>query len=320
MRAVVVGCGLIGSSVARKLADMGHHVLVVTRSEPAPPIRASLEDVEIVVLDVAPRAEVDHLFDECEHVFYCVGGLLPAESDLAPEIDAAMSLPPLLSVLEILRARPGIPITYTSSGGLVYGVPRHLPIDEDHPTDPQSPYGILKLTGEKYVQMYADRHGVPCRILRCSNVYGENQMPNRGQGVLGEFLHRIARGQPLPLFGDGSVVRDFVYVGDVADVMAKLADHRDGPRVLNVGSGVGTSLREVISLVLEVTGEPAVIDQRSTRSLDIPEVVLDPGRLRSMVDFEPLPLRVGVERVWDWVSTLSRASDVLSQAGRSPSS
>ncbi len=229
-----------------------------------------------------------------DHVFYCAGGLMPAQSNLDPATDAALALPPLLRVLEELRVRPGVRLTYVSSGGTVYGNPVTIPVPESHPTEPQTSYGVMKLASEKYVLMYARLYGVGVRILRCSNVYGEFQPADRGQGFVAAALARLRDGRPITLFGDGRNVRDFVYAPDVAGVMVALAARSGGPRVLNVGSGEGIEIRELLELLEQVTGTTARIDWQPDRGLDVRRIVLDITALRRELDFAPTPLVDGL--------------------------
>jgi UDP-glucose 4-epimerase len=248
------------------------------------------------------------------HVVYCAGGLMPAQSNLHPTADIELALPPLICVLEALRHRPdqrGAGITFLSSGGTVYGNPLRLPVGEDHPTDPITSYGVMKLASEKYIRMYTSLYGVPGRILRCSNVYGEGQPPDRGQGVVAAFLHRALAGQPITVFGDGSVVRDYLYAGDLADLVVRLLGLGPQPDLANVGSGVGTSLKAVVDLVEAVTGRAVQIEHKPGRRFDIGEIVLDITRLRRLVPFEPLPIEVGMRRTWDALVARQQAASPL---------
>jgi UDP-glucose 4-epimerase len=296
-RAAVVGLGFIGERFARSLVERGVETVVITRSQP---VSRNLEGLALADLIVADAAETDRLEDamaEVGHVVYAAGGLMPAASAENPGLDAALSFPSLISVLEALRSRPGASLTFISSGGTVYGPPQYLPVDERHPTEPISTYGVVKLASEKFVSMYATLHGIPARILRCSNVYGENQPADRNQGVVATFLDRLARGRPAVLYGDGSVVRDFVYVQDVVDAALALVGRSPEPMILNVGAGRGHSLNDVIALIEAAAGRTLEVDRRPSRGFDVSEIVLDIARLRALVDFEPTSFETGIARV-----------------------
>jgi UDP-glucose 4-epimerase len=138
-----------------------------------------------------------------------------------------------------------------------------------------------------------------CRILRCANVYGEHQPLNRGQGAVGVFVDLIARGKTVEVYGDGSVVRDFVYVGDLVDAVAQLRGRHDAPTLINVGSGTGTSIRDLIAMIEAATGRRAITCFSPSRSFDVREITLDISRLKKLIRFEPVPLAHGVRRLVD---------------------
>src|SRR5205085_12625213 len=160
--------------------------------------------------------------------------------------DAALMLTPLREVVAALSDRRGIALTYRSSGGGVSGNPSHLPVTEDERPNPIGVYAAVRLAGEHIVSRAHDDYGITVRILRCANVYGEHQPINRGQGAVGVFLDRILRGDAIEVFGDGSVVRDYIYAGDLVEVIARLTGRRGGLTLLNVGSGTAMSLIQLI--------------------------------------------------------------------------
>ena len=297
-RVLVVGLGFIGTHVAAALDRAGIATTILTRSG-VPSWAPALPGAVLIRGDAGDPAVVAEAIEEATHVVYCAGGLMPAQSNLHPTADIELALPPLICVLEALRHRPGVGITFLSSGGTVYGNPSRIPVDEDHPTDPITSYGVMKLASEKYIRMYTRLYGVPGRILRCSNVYGEGQPPQRGQGVIAAFLHQALTDQPITLFGDGSIVRDYLYAGDLAGLVVQLLELGGMPQLANVGSGVGTSLSAVVELVEAVTGRVVRVERRPGRAFDIGEIVLDVSRLRQLVPFDPLTLEAGIRRTWE---------------------
>ena len=295
---LVLGAGFIGAHMTEHLLAAGHRPRVLTRSPVSDDLVRRLEGADLVVGDATIRSVAAAAIEGCDHVFYCAGGLMPAESNLDPALDASLALPPLISVLLALKDRPGTGLTFISSGGTVYGEPAQVPVAEDHPTDPITSYGVLKLAAEKYVLMYRRLHGVDARVVRCSNVFGDHQPAARGMGLIAAVLARVKRGEPVVLFGDGLNVRDFVYVRDVVDVMRRLAETGAGPPVLNVGSGHGVTLREIVELCGQVTGLPIEIEMQPDRGFDVRAIVLDISALRATVDFEPTPLADAIARTW----------------------
>jgi UDP-glucose 4-epimerase len=299
----VIGCGFIGSHVVESLATAGLTPVVLTRSRPPEDIVALLAEGDLHLADAADLAHVEAALDGVESVIYSAGGLLPAASERDPDLDARLTLAPLNAVLGALSRRPEVEFLYISSGGTVYGEPERLPIDEDHPTRPRGSYGKLHLACEAAVERRREDDGLRARILRCSTVYGERQRPDRGQGAVVTFLHRIERGEPVDLYGAGDTVRDYVYVGDVARACAELVGRTDGPPVLNVASGEGTSLRELLRRVEDELGRPAEIVEHPQRSFEVHHVVLDTTRMRGLVGFEPTALPIGIARTHEWLSS-----------------
>jgi len=293
---LVIGAGFIGTHVARAFLDSGVPTRVLTR--PTSAGSAALAGAEILGGEASDPVLLERALRGTRLVVYCAGGLMPAASSLQPLADVALTLPPVITLLEALRTRPETELIFLSSGGTVYGVPTSQKVDEDHPTEPSCPYGILKLATEKYIGLYTRVHGVRARILRCSNVYGEGQPPDRGQGVIATWLHRILSNEPITIFGDGSSVRDYVYVGDLASLIVSIAGRRGGPQVMNVGSGEGTSLNELLRQIEVVAGKPVPAEYLPARDVDIPRIVLDITRVKRFAGFRPSSLETGLERTW----------------------
>lgn len=274
---------------------------MLTRSRPADAVVSALEPGDLHLGDAADPAALEAALEGVEHVLYCAGGLLPAASEQDPERDAELTLQPLRAVLGALRTRPGVDLTYVSSGGTVYGEPESVPVAETAPTRPFGAYGKLHLLCEEEIGRSAGA-GLRARILRCATVYGPYQRPDRGQGAVVTFLHRIERGEPIALYGGGATTRDYVYAGDVARVACDLLGRDDGEPVLNVGAGVGTSLLELLRLAEQQVGREAVVEQHGERGFEVHRIVLDISRLRALGDFEPTPLATGIARTHAWLT------------------
>ena len=295
---LVVGGGFIGSHIAAGLHRAGRDVTVLTRTAPQGGTARRLDQIATVVGDAADDGLVAAVVDRVRNVVWCAGGLLPADSNLDPLGDVQASLPPLLTVLQALRAKGRGSMTFLSSGGTVYGNPTVLPVPELHPTRPLSSYGVLKVAAEYYVSIFAELYGVPGTIFRCANVYGEGQRAGRSQGLVASVLEDIRRNVPVPVFGDGGAVRDYVHVSDVVSVVVTLLGTDGLPPAVNVGSGVGTTVDELLSLVEKVTNRTIERVSRPPRPGDVDRVVLDIGLLRALVDYEPMSLEDGLRRTW----------------------
>lgn len=296
---LVVGGGFLGTEVAAGFTAIGAPTTILTRS--APTLAAGMA-LRVVEGDAADVEALDTALMGCGHVVWCAGGLLPAESNADPVGDVLSSLPAFLTALEALRVRPGVGMTFFSSGGAVYGNPGAVPVSEAHPVAPLTSYAVMKVTAEHYLGLHRRLYGTSSLVLRCGNVYGARQPADRSQGVVAATLARVRAGEPVPVLGDGQVVRDFVHVDDVVAVVVALAGRRDLPPIINVGSGRGTSIRELLALIEEVTGLSVHVERHAARADDVQHVVLDIGLLQSIMPFEPLSLRAGLARTWAGIS------------------
>jgi UDP-glucose 4-epimerase len=300
-RILVIGCGFIGSNIVEELVDRSRPPVVLSRSRPVPAVADLISASDLHVGDAADPKALERALEGVGHVVFSSGGLLPVASEQDPERDARLTLGPVRAVLEALRSRPGVALTYLSSGGTVYGEPARVPVPEDAPTAPIGAYGRLHLACEAEVLAHNREHGTFVRILRCASVYGPHQNPDRGQGVVVTFLHRIQTGAPVELYGAGETERDYVYAGDVARVVAELIDRKDGPEILNLGSGTGTALRDVLALAERAIGRAAIKVEHPARDFEVHRIVLDIQRLQRLMEFEPLPLERGIALTHRWL-------------------
>jgi len=273
--------------------------MVLTRTPPAPATESQIGTASLRVGDAADANILADSLEGAGHVVWCAGGLLPADSNEHPASDLTSALLPVLNTLEYLRRRPGVGITYFSSGGTVYGNPRTLPVPESHPMQPLTSHGVTKVASEHYLTLYRDVYGVPSLVLRCGNAYGEGQPGDRSQGLIAAALECLRRRQPLTVYGDGSSVRDFILIDDVAHVVCALLGRTDLPAVINLGSGRSTSVGDALSVVESVTGRSLEREPRPARPGDVHRVVLDITRLRrALPEFEPTPFADGVAQMW----------------------
>lgn len=317
MRCLVLGGGgFMGSHLVDALLGDGHSVVVLDR----PNLQRFRtfkrgEDVHWIEGDALNPAEwYDHARG-ADVLYHLVTTTLPATSNAAPEFDVESNLVRTLRILEAAREAKIRRIVFASSGGTVYGTPQRLPIDEGHTTQPLSSYAIVKLAVEKYLELYRHLHGLEYRALRIANPYGERQNPRVAQGAVAVFLHKALRGETIEIWGDGSTVRDFVYVKDVARAMVLAGAVRDGERVLNIGSGCGTSILDLIERLEAILQRPITRRHLPARGFDVPISVLDVSRAATSLGWRPeIDLDSGLRRTLGWVQDQSaprrRASDL----------
>ena len=308
-RVLVVGWGFLGAALGNRIRDEGMGVRVLTRSESARTHAARLEGMSVVIGDAQDPLLLAECMEGVDHVLCAAGGLLPLAAAEHPLDDVHAALTPLLTILEHLRRRPGASLALLSSGGTVYGNPERLPASEGDPLRPISSYGVSRLAGEMYAEMYARTCGLPVQIFRLANVYGPGQSPDRSQGAIAVFLHRVAAGLPLRIVGDGSAIRDYVHVADVAEAVTSVIAGELPVGTVNVGSGCGHSVLWLARHVGEVIGTQPAIDFLPARRHDVDSIVLDIAKLRSFIDYRPIDLHQGLQLTWHDVLGRQLASD-----------
>ena len=298
---VLGGAGFIGSHVVSTLVNAGHKVRLLDLT-PNPYWRPPPQ-VECLWADWNDSAQVEHALTGIEVVIHLVSVTLPANSNERTVVDINGNLLPTLNLLQNCQKKGVNKVIFSSSGGTVYGIPHYLPIDEDHPTLPTSSYGIIKLTIEKYLHLYYRLYGLKYVVLRGANPYGIWRDPTTNQGAINVFLEHLAHSQPIEIFGDGSIVRDYFYVKDLALAFQAAAESQLDHAVLNVGSGKGLSLLELLDKIHRITGVRPVLLHKPARAFDVPKNVLNIERIRSLLGWQPqVSLSDGIRQTWDWIN------------------
>jgi UDP-glucose 4-epimerase len=301
---VLGGAGFIGSHIADALVDNGYTVrLFDLPRRKMTSVAHLLDRVEVVEGDFTNEADLERALPGVDYVFHLVGTTLPQSSNENPIYDAESNLIATLRLLQLARAREVKKVIFISSGGTVYGVPETIPLPETHPTFPVCAYGVTKLAIEKYLHLFHHLYGMDYVVLRVSNPYGERQQSvGAQQGVVSVFMARLRRGEPIIIWGDGSVVRDWLYVKDVAQAFVLALKNTSPHRIFNVGSGVGLSLNELLAMLSRVTGITPHVSYTASRPTDVPCNVLDTTRIRAEWGWSATtPMEVGLTRTWDWV-------------------
>jgi UDP-glucose 4-epimerase len=295
---VAGGAGFMGSNLVEEALRRGHAVTVLDRpgapSGLAPQARGQLHWVD------GDFRDPDAVRSACagqDVVFHLISTTLPKTSNEDPEFDFISNVSGTIRLLQAAKQEGVRKIVFISSGGTVYGIPRQVPITEAHPTEPISSYGISKLAIEKYLALFGSQRGLDYVILRVGNPYGPHQRPERAQGAISVFAWRALNRQPIEIWGDGSVVRDYVYVSDVVEAMMKAVDYRGEERLFNVGSGVGHTLNDIVQIIERIIGRSVEVNYASPRAVDVPANVLDISRARRTLGWNPtVSLEDGIKR------------------------
>ncbi|MEI8396686.1 MAG: NAD-dependent epimerase/dehydratase family protein [Rhodospirillaceae bacterium] len=303
MKVLVLGAGgFLGSHVVTALLIRGHSVSALTRSQPRDPALLNHPGVVWHFGDYTDGAVLDRARADCPVIIHLASSSAPALSNQNPLRDLDEGVTATIRLLERVKTGSTRRIIFVSSGGTVYGSQQQMPISEDAPTNPICAYGVSRLAIEKYLLLYRHLYGLDAVILRVSNPFGEFQVNSRQQGVIAAFSRALLEGRPLTIWGNGTVIRDYVYAGDVAEALV-LAAEATAPTetVLNIGSGVGRSLLEVLDGFRHLTGQIITPSFQPARTGDVAEVVLDIRRAVRVLDWCPkVSWHDALNRAWRW--------------------
>lgn len=296
---VIGGCGFIGSHVVDRLLAQGMSVRVLDRR--AEMFRPPLPGVDYVMCDLSDTAQIYEALSGIDAVIHLASTTVPATSNMDPVADIQGNLVAMVRLLEVMRKADVRRMVYLSSGGTVYGVPQTDPVAETHPLKPISSYGIVKIAIENYLFMEHKLHGLQHVVLRASNPYGPRQGHTGIQGIIGTYLWRLARGEQLEVWGDGSVVRDYIHVHDLAGLCHR-ALLTEACGNYNAGSGQGASVNDIVTHMRTTVGGDITPAFKPGRSFDVPRVVLDISQTKAALDWQiETPLGQGIANTWDWV-------------------
>lgn len=301
MRVLVIGGnGFIGSHVVDALLENGSEVVVLDRKVER--FRSPLPEVKYFRCEQGNCRELENIISQgIEFVVHLASSTLPKTSNDHPIFDVQKNLVESLVLFDLCVKYKVRKVVFFSSGGTVYGVSRSLPIVEEHPTNPICSYGIVKLATEKYLQLYYHLHGLRYVILRVSNAYGIRQDPVLIQGVISVFMQQVLCNKPITIWGDGSIVRDFINVRDIANLCVR-ALSSDANGTFNLGSGVGVSVNQLVELISAALDRTVCIVREPSRNFDVPAIVLDCEKVKKVFSWAPrVALDDGLVDVANWL-------------------
>ncbi|MBR3834613.1 MAG: NAD-dependent epimerase/dehydratase family protein [Lachnospiraceae bacterium] len=296
MRVVLLGgSGFIGTNVALGLKNNGYEVVVLDR---VPAAVFESAGIDFVACDYVSGTGIEDVIREGDCVIHLVSTSLPNMSNQNILGDAENNLIPSIKLFDVCIKNKASKIIYASSGGQVYGIPEQTPIDENHPTNPQSAYGIHKLAVEKYLMLYSKLYDIKVNIMRISNPYGPGQQPFRGQGVISTFIASSYMDKTVEIWGDGKAVRDYIYIDDLVDAFVKTVDYAGCEQVFNVGSGEGSSVLDILTSVENATCKTITRQFIEAKSADVNINVLNCDKAQKELGWRAkISLDIGVEKM-----------------------
>jgi UDP-glucose 4-epimerase len=299
LKVLIVGFGFIGKCLAnRLLAEDGIDIRVLDRSASKKSAEyATTTAIEFVEGRISDKNVLENALRDIDVVVHSASSTIPG--DVAdPTYDIETNLVGLIDLLEAMRSAGTGKLVFFSSGGVIYGNPKEVPAREDSPTDPVSSYGVVKLAMEKYIGLYQHLYGIKPVILRASNPYGTGQDPAGKLGFIAICLGKLLRGETLQIWGDGSVVRDFIYIDDLMDLCSR-AIHGDKTGIYNAGSGSGYSMNEIVATIESVSGREIAKEYLPGNPYDVKKIILDIEKAGKDFQWYPeVTLEEGVRRFW----------------------
>ncbi|WP_290749348.1 NAD-dependent epimerase/dehydratase family protein [Henriciella sp.] len=296
VRHVVLGAGgFLGGRLAESLVEQDVNPVLVrpsdTQSGRFTAVKERLSGFESLGAHCGPGSVY----------YYCISDMTPSNSAQEPSAFIESNLTLFVRFLEWVAANGGGHVVYTSSGGTVYGDSAIRPTPETAPLEPISFYGLLKASAEQFLSLYARQGRLTFTTARISNPFGPGQQLKRGQGLIPAVAERIKAGQPLQILGEGDTVRDYIHIDDVIAALELCGTHPAlSNTVVNVGTGRGLSVLEVVQIVEEALGKKAELHFVSDRPGDVRASVLDISRIRSLTGWDPeISVEEGLER---WLS------------------
>lgn len=300
MRCVVFGGGgFVGTNLCRSLVGKVDTLRIFGRRKSFP---NAINGINWIPGDFTDSASVASAVAGCDTVFHLVTATTPASSNIDKIADIESNVVSTLHLLEACRDQGVRRVIFVSSGGTVYGTPDIIPTPETAPVNPITAYGISKLSIEKYLYLYKHLYGIEYKVLRVANPFGPFQTALRNQGVIAAFLLRAIEKKPIEIWGDGSIIRDYVYIDDVVNALELAAIHKGKSHVFNIGSGIGRSLSEIVNSLAGILGYPIDTRYFESRKADVPKSVLNIDLAQTELDWRPkVDFLDGLVRTANWI-------------------
>jgi UDP-glucose 4-epimerase len=296
---VIGGTGFIGSHLVDALVNENHYIYVFGRHKP----KYENSNVKYIYGDFNDISPLKLVLEKIEIIYHLLSTTVPTSANLNPKFDIESNLLNTVNFLEKLEFLNVQKIIYISSGGTVYGNSKLQPINENHSLNPLGSYGIVKVAIENYIKYFSDKFKIPYLILRPSNPYGPRQNYEGKQGVISSFLYNAINNKDLNVWGDGTNIRDYIYISDLVDFIIKSSFSKN-TGTFNVGSGKGESIIDIINEVEQVTHSKQLVNFIKTKNMAVNKIVLDISKSKKTFNWKPKVLLFeGISLHYDWIKS-----------------
>ncbi len=300
---LILGGGFAGQTLARRLLEIHKRVTILSLG----PATINHPNLAWHTGSYGDEQLLRHAITRCGTIVHAASSTTPGVSATTPKEEIFGNFQPTLNLIETLQDFSDRAVIYLSSGGTVYGNPAQVPVPETSPCRPISYYGSGKLAVESFFHVLSHQCGCPVTILRPSNLYGPGQNPKAGFGLIFHLLKRALAGQEIEIWGDGSTVRDYLYIQDFVEACLKIiagGGTNKSVTIYNIGSGAGHSINEVIATVEEVINTRLHKKYLQARAVDVSRIVLDCGFIQQEIGWEPsTSLKQGITATWEWMKS-----------------
>ena len=282
MKHLILGAaGFIGTNLAIQLSKQEDVdlILVDQKKEYFKKLEElQLRNTELRIQPFSNNMDFDSLLAGVDVLYHLVSTSIPANSNQQVPQELMSNVVFTSLLLEACVRHRISKIVFISSGGTVYGKEACCPLNEETPTYPITSYGVQKITIEKLLYLYHHMYNLDYRVIRFSNPYGPYQRPNGILGAVTTFTERALKDEPIVIYGEGSVVRDFIYIDDAIRAILTITRDDAKHKTYNVGSGYGLSIQELVDIVQSVLKRKSMIEYKQGRNVDVPVNYLDISR------------------------------------------
>jgi len=301
--AIIGGAGFIGSAIAQLLSKTDIELSIFDTKKRLDNLLNVRQQFNTILFPYPKVKDLHRYFTGFDALIHLACTTEPAISMESMVFDARTNIVPSLEIFQAALDAGIARIIFSSSGGTVYGDPKALPVAEDDEKNPVCSYGVSKLAIEQYLSLYAKNSSIKGISLRLANPYGPFQLHGTRIGIIAHYLNEIKNGQPLSVYGDGNIVRDYIYIDCTALAFFTAIFSSSLPSgTYNIGSGKGVSINELIEILFKITNHRVSVNYTPGRLFDVQKIFLDSSRFQALTSWRPqVSLEEGILKMWQQI-------------------